>query len=124
MNRRTKSGFVLTALVLIAAPAASDNPKAMDGSTVVTCGVSTMLFGGAVPPNGFLVNSYPLFINDNGPAGPTTGIYLPGIGSPGSAVTFATPPGYKPMGPVSVFLLCVPTPDGGPFSAYVAARGW
>jgi hypothetical protein len=27
----------------------------IDGSTTITCNTSTMLFGGAVPPNGFVV---------------------------------------------------------------------
>jgi hypothetical protein len=84
-----------------------------------------MLFGGAVPHNGFMVQwsgSYVLVVNDNGPAyfdyfgvRPTTGFYVRG-----DTTTFITPPGYKPMGPVSVFQTCVNSPPPG----YVAARAW
>jgi hypothetical protein len=81
-----------------------------------------MLFGGAVPPNGFMVQwqgEQGLVVNDNGPAyydysgvQPQTGMF---VGN-----QFVTPTGYKPMGPVSVFQTCVNSPP----PAYVAARAW
>jgi hypothetical protein len=77
-----------------------------------------MLFGGAVPPNGFWVQSpYANFwINDHGPPtyNPTTGL---GTGFSGSN-PFTTPGGYKPMGPVSMLTYnCTGT-------VYINARAW
>src|SRR5437763_17102977 len=42
----------------------------VDGSTTITCGISTTLFGGGVPPHGFTVPPFQIeiFINDNSPA--------------------------------------------------------
>ena len=95
-------------------------PKSMDGSTFITCGTSTFLFNGAVPPNGFMVQATTGYaiVNDNGPAvfgGSTNdqgGFYLV------NGQVFVTPPGYKPLGPIRV--ICPPG-DGTP---YVAARAW
>jgi hypothetical protein len=104
----------------------------MDGSTNVAAQTSTTLFKGAVPPNAFMVRAYNngelCVVNDNGPAGANTnsGTVTAGFsllrdaGSGGSAPntvsnTFITPPGYKPMGPVSIWCQ-------GP--AFAAARGW
>ena len=115
----TKSTLALLSLVLFAAPAAVDDsrPKAIDGSTTLACGTSTMLFGGAVPPHGFMIQviNGSLAINDNGPASgsPPQGFYIATQAPP-----FITPPNYTPMGPVSVFALC-----GGP-TVYVIARAW
>jgi hypothetical protein len=105
------------------APAATALPStSMDGSMVVPTATSTTLFGGKVPPNAFMVQatSYNCFVNDNGPANgqnaaPQAGFWLLQGGGPGGVTTFMTPPGYKPIGPVSVYC------DG---PAYVAARGW
>jgi hypothetical protein len=91
-----------------------------------------MLFGGVTPQNGFMVMAEETssgaafcFINDDGPAslgGPNgvagfqvaTGVFT---GVPlGLSSIFATPPGYKPMGPVSV--VC-----GNP-SINIEARAW
>jgi hypothetical protein len=107
------------------APATTGVPRApMDGSVFISSGgVSTPLFNGAVPPNGFLVEgpgtSGNCWVNDNGPANIPVG---PGnFGQAGFTLitaggySFATPQGYKPMGVVSV--ICT-TP------AYIAARGW
>jgi hypothetical protein len=98
-----------------------------------------MLFGGAVPANGFMVQSanVDLFVNDNGPVSydSTTGLgtgfllFRAGTGDP----SFITPPGYKPMGPVSVYCSgttclqrdvnqnCIQSINN---TAYVAARAW
>jgi hypothetical protein len=82
----------------------------------INCGTSTVLFNGAVPPNGFMVGitGSAYVINDNGLAAylPTQSGFLVQANS-----VFVTPPGYKPMGAVSVFCLSGAT-------AYVAARAW
>ncbi|HEY7387240.1 MAG TPA: hypothetical protein VH640_01945 [Bryobacteraceae bacterium] len=127
MNLRSALVLVaaLTFIAAAAAAPAAHQTGSIDGSRTVTCKTATMLFGGAVPPNGFFVNSvFPITINDNGPASQTpnswnmSGIYLPGTSSPGGMGTFVTPQGYAPMGPVTVFAAC----DGG--TVYVAARAW
>jgi hypothetical protein len=73
------------------APAATAVPgPSMDGgvATVTTGQPAVTLFGGRVPPNGFIVrvfttNGYPVpngvycFVNDNGPAGSGVGFYMP-----------------------------------------------
>jgi hypothetical protein len=111
------------------APAATAVPNAsMDGSMNVAAATSTTLFNGAVPPNAFMVNAYSgaalCVVNDHGPAnGAPAGdgqiSILAGFAlaqTTASPVwTFMTPPGYKPIGPVSIW--CA-------YSTYVAARGW
>jgi hypothetical protein len=99
----------------------------MDGSTNVAAQTSTTLFKGAVPPNAFMVRAYDpaCIISDNGPAGANintnvvTGGFtlLPdfGTGAFYASSTFITPPGYRPMGTVSIWC---------PNPTYVAARGW
>jgi hypothetical protein len=88
-----------------------------------------MLFGGAVPPNGFMVQveaGGPIWINDNGPAGIGYGNGPPPLSNnPGFVITtggapptFITPSGYKPMGPVSVNC------NAPGSTLYVAARAW
>jgi hypothetical protein len=102
------------------APATTAVPRApMDGSMNVPATTSTTLFNGAVPPNGFMVHAAATcYVNDNGPAS------IPASGPPSvlgagfwfaEPATFITPPGYKPIGAVSV--IC-----GS--ATYVAARGW
>jgi hypothetical protein len=100
----------------------------MDGSMNVPAQTSTTLFNGAVPPNAFMVRAYTggfCLVNDNGPAGyninantVTSGFTLfanrDDVTSNGSA-SFITPPGYKPIGPVSIWCYG---------ATYVAARGW
>jgi hypothetical protein len=113
------------------APAATAVPgPSMDGGVAqVPSAQSTTLFGGKVPPNGFFIRVYAgngygppaiCFVNDNGPAGLGIGFYIPGD-VPGNvsfpSATFASPHGYKPIGPVSIW--CQTT---GPFN--LAARGW
>src|ERR1700746_328859 len=108
------------------APATTAVPgPSMDGSMAIQGGVTTTLFNGIVPPNGFMVQFYfsACLVNDNGPAfssnpGPNQ---MPGgfTASGGNGVSapsiFITPPGYKPIGPVTVYC-------GGP--NLVEARAW
>jgi hypothetical protein len=97
------------------APAATALPgTSMDGSTTILAGVPTMLFNGVVPPNGFLIQKFGTLctVNDNGPAGAQTGI---SFGTGPLSTIFVTPPGYKPIGVVSIW--CAQ-------AGYVAARGW
>jgi hypothetical protein len=120
----TTAALACLSVTWAAAAPHTDSGDSIDGSTTITCGTSTMLFGGAVPPNGFMVqsifgvNGQVLVVNDNGPAGNGQGFVI-GIDSRYgvSASTFITPPGYKPMGPVSVICYNAPT-------LYVAARAW
>jgi hypothetical protein len=100
----------------------------MDGTIATPNAGSYVLFNGAVPPNGFMVQiqqtgqiTETYYVNDNGPAGPLSGGGVGGflIGSiyvniP-LPIMFVTPPGYKPIGPVSVYC------TGG---TSLAARGW
>jgi hypothetical protein len=109
----------------IASPVGPQNPlpvintagaAAGDGSgTVATGGSPQTLFGGAVPVNGFLVqnnSSAALWVCD-------TGIASDGGASLQVAANggiFATPPGYKPAGAVSLY--------GGTTGQIFAARRW
>jgi hypothetical protein len=102
------------------APATTAVPRApMDGSMYVMAGMSTPLFNGTVPPNGFMVQAATLqcFVNDNGPAGLNAGFFF-GPNGQESVNLYVTPSGYKPIGAVSVYC---PGSGGG---TYVAARGW
>jgi hypothetical protein len=103
------------------APATTAVPRAsIDGSKVVPSQTSTTLFNGAIPPNGFMVLGNPngtCFLNDNGPAS-GAGDVVAGGGFAGFQLTtavFVTPPGYKPIGPVSIWCTA---------AGYVAARAW
>jgi len=114
------------------APAATAVPStSMDGSMNVAASTSTTLFKGSVPPNAFMIRvsgTVSSFVNDNGSA--SGGSYFGGSGNPAGFLllpdrtgdivpagtsTFLTPPGYKPIGPVSIW--CAG-------AGYVAARGW
>jgi len=93
--------------------------KATDGSVDIPPNVSTTLFGGITPPNGFIVQSVEFgdvcWVNDNGAVASGTGFaILPG------GPAFVTPLGYKPMGPVSIFC------SGGvrEHGIQVEARAW
>jgi hypothetical protein len=112
------------------APAATAVPgKSLDGSLNIPAATSTTLFSGAVPPNAFMVQvprGGQCVINDNGPAngtgvsspGPTAGFLMtlnPVASNYTGPPSFITPPGYKPIGPVSIW--CTE-------ATYVAARGW
>ena len=120
MYSQMKSAFgLLVALLLFMAPAATAD-SSLDGNMTVTNGESTLLFGGSVPPNGFSVQpSGECAINDNGPANCLPNhqgfLFIPSI----FPSVFITPPGYKPIGPVSVYC---PGPPGT--TTYVAARAW
>ncbi|MGH7114714.1 MAG: hypothetical protein ACREE9_09490, partial [Stellaceae bacterium] len=86
-----------------------------DGSGTVTVGATAQaLFGGVVPGNGWLVannSSAPVYVSD-------VGVATPGEASipiaPGAV--FATPPGYKPAGAVSLY--------GATSGQSFAARRW
>jgi hypothetical protein len=109
----------------IASPVGPQNPlpvistagaAASDGSGAVATGGSPQtLFGGAVPANGFLVqnnSSAALWVCDTGIASNGgASIQLAANGG-----VFATPPGYKPAGAVSLY--------GGTTGQVFAARRW
>jgi hypothetical protein len=124
MNAKSVLAIVAAVACLSAAMAAPavHHSGSIDGSAAVPCESSTMLFGGAVPPNGFMLQGADgtLLVSDNGPAnfdemsGSYTGFVMSG------QTIFITPAGYKPMGPVSVFARCGTTTGTFP----VAARAW
>jgi hypothetical protein len=117
------------------APAATAVPgPSMDGGVATApAGSSVTLFGGKVPPNGFMVrangsvlaniqNAPSCFVNDNGAASQNVGFILvpdtvivTGSIALSWSFSFTSPRGYKPMGPVSI-LCSGATP--------LAARGW
>jgi hypothetical protein len=88
---------------------------AVDGSgSVGIGGIAQLLFGGAVPANGYLVannSSGTLYVSDVGIA-TAGGTSVPIV----AGTVFMTPSGYQPPGPVSLY---GPT-TGQPF----AARRW
>jgi hypothetical protein len=97
------------------APAVTSAPgPALDGSVTVQPNVSTILFGGRIPPNGFMVSAGGYcVVNDHGPASMTSGF---SFGGPNPEPwLFITPTGYRPMGVVSVSCL---------YGGYIAARAW
>ena len=109
----------------VASPVGPQNPlpvvntagsAASDGSgTVASGGNAQTLFGGAVPANGFLVqnnSSAALWVCDTGAAA-NGGASLQLAANGG---IFATPSGYKPAGPVSLY--------GGTTGQAFAARRW
>jgi hypothetical protein len=126
MNTKSVLGISAAALACLSvAWAATTAPQtktgSIDGSTDVECGTTTLLFGGATPPNGFwlqFLRQGAAVANDNGPAtyDPISGV---GAGFP-LGPGFTTPPGYKPMGPVSVYAYNC----GASGSVYFAARAW
>jgi hypothetical protein len=80
----------------------SAGSAAVDGSgTIATGGVAQTLFGGATPANGFLLannSAATLYVSDVGTATPG-GASIPIAPS----AVFATPSGYRPAGPVSLY---------------------
>jgi hypothetical protein len=109
----TKTVLAILAALTFVGPATAQHTLKPDGSGKIACGVSTMLFGGAKPPTGFMVQIATgggMAINDDGPANPGTnsspqdGFLVPNIG--GAGAMFTTPTGYTPLGPVSVYALC------------------
>ena len=108
------------------APATTAVPgPSMDGSmTVPQGGVVVTLFSGVTPPNGFMVQinapnelGNTCNISDNLPATISgVGFLIGGVfNTTPLPNTFITPPGYKPIGPVSI--ICTS-------SITIAARGW
>jgi hypothetical protein len=104
---------------LYTAPATTAAPgPSIDGSVFVPNSQLIVLFGGGTPPNGFIIQAYgaqTCAINDNGPAsisniGTSPGGFIiqspnPQPGNPYASNNypiFTTPPGYKPLGPVSI----------------------
>jgi hypothetical protein len=100
----------------------------MDGSMNVPAQTSTTLFNGAVPPNAFMVRTYrttTCIVNDDGPAAydintntVTAGFIMtidPLNDFGFNTASFSTPPGYRPIGPVSIWCYG---------AARVVARGW
>lgn len=117
------------------APAATAVPgPSMDGGVAtVQGGETSTLFGGKVPPNGFMVRVFAdthygppatgCFVNDNGPAvGNGIGFYLvpDTIAEVNLSGTFISPQGYKPIGPVSI--ACAILQAGT--IVRLTARGW
>jgi hypothetical protein len=109
----------------VASPVGPQNPlpvvntvgiAAVDGSGAFVAGGSAQtLFGGAVPANGFLVqnnSSAALWVSDAGAA--SNGGASIQIAANGGV--FATPSGYKPAGPVSLY--------GASTGQAFAARRW
>jgi hypothetical protein len=120
------------------APAATAVPgPSMDGGVpTIPNSSSTTLFSGRVPPNGFMVRVFTsvyglnipgivCFVNDSGPANLGAGFYLKPDeaeeGAPASA-TFSSPPGYKPIGPVSIW--CTGGQNSAYSTVYLSSRGW
>ena len=114
--------YTAPATTSVPGPAIGGNIAIPDG------GMSTLLFDGAVPPNGFMVQLTPVpvieaattcYVNDNGPAQalpPTVGFIVERFRSSTPLPSlFVTPQGYKPMGPVSI--AC-----NGP--AHIEVRAW
>jgi hypothetical protein len=105
------------------APATVAVPGPSMNGSAVTNGFVT-LFNGVVPPNGFMVQinesssvGTRCNVSDDGPAAVESRGFLFGgiwVETPLPNM-FVTPPGYKPIGPVTV--AC----SGG---IYVEARGW
>lgn len=88
---------------------------AVDGSGMIAAGGTAQpLFGGVTPATGFLVcnnSAVALYVSDVGSAAPGgSSIQI----APGA--TFATPAGYRPAGPVSIY--------GGTSGQGFAARRW
>jgi hypothetical protein len=109
------------------APATTAVPSVpMGGSVAVPTGGDALpLFNGATPRDGFMVQMNlnggggPCWVNDNGPAkvSPPNGFLV--VGGGGFSPMFATPQGYKPIGPVSI--ACAGSSGG---LAYFEVRGW
>jgi hypothetical protein len=132
-----KIAFVIASMVALSGAAArgdsSDDekfPLGVDGSLIVPANTATVLFGGKVPPNGFTIQLYgngtpQCIVNDHGPPfnppgtnGPS-GFVIPQTGGAAPLTygfpIFTTPPGYKPIGPVSIYCYA---------SVSAEIRGW
>jgi hypothetical protein len=91
-----------------ACDAAAGITVSIDGSTTLTTAGPTQLFGGVIPPIGYMVQVYSntvggsagaCFVNDNGPAAQHVGFEV----DANTGVAFVTPKGYTPLGPVSIW---------------------
>ena len=119
--------------IAAAAPPACRAQSPCDGSVFLgpdyVPGTPVTLFGGVVPADGFMVGVYSgafgnCSVNDDGPATSVNGFKLVLTGQtsdvngthPPGALPLVTPPGYKPIGPVSVE--CTTN------EVSVEARGW
>jgi hypothetical protein len=98
----------------------------MGGPLTVNGGIAASLFNGVTPPNGFMVQmntpnelGNTCYVSDNGPANgnaaPPVGFIIGGNVTGATPFLFVTPPGYKPMGPVTVW--CAQ-------GLYIETRGW
>jgi hypothetical protein len=129
-RERKMKYYALIAAALLATPAAAKQPAtpvviepqpAIDGSMYpAPVSKSVLLFGGITPPNGFSLGTISgqfCFVNDHGPAGDGIGFVF----GPGGSFTYTTPPGYKPMGPVSIYCLDLSEPSVPP---PITARAW
>jgi hypothetical protein len=120
--------------IAAAAPPACTSHSPCDGSMLLgpnyVPGTAVTLFDGVVPTDGFMVGVYAgafgdCTVTDDGPATTTNGFLLKLTGQTSDsfgnqatpyALPFVTPPGYKPIGPVSV--QCTSN------EVSVQARGW
>src|ERR1700757_4339185 len=120
--------------IAAAAPPACTSRSPCDGSVFLgpnyAPGIAVTLFGGVVPADGFMVGVYSsafgnCTVSDDGPATSINGFKLQLTGQTSdsngtqptpNALPLVTPPGYKPIGPVSV--QCTTN------EVSVAARGW
>ena len=92
---------------------AAGSPAVVGDGTIVSATSAQTLFAGVTPVNGFSIGNNcasPMFISDGGTAASNVGFQV------ANGATYTTPPGYKPVGPVSVY--------GGTTSGNFAARRW
>jgi hypothetical protein len=116
--------FTLVSTTALAAPPAQhviiEPQPAIAENVIVVYAVSTLLFGGVTPANGFSVQGASAIcaVNDGAPASLSQPIGF--LTSPNAIYT--TPLGYKPVGPVSVACEIPDQPGAGPI--VVNARAW
>jgi hypothetical protein len=135
IKKTTIAALTLASAMNIAAAAPQcTSHSACDGSVLLgpdyVPGTPVTLFGGVVPADGFMVGVYSgafgnCTVSDHGPATSINGFKLRFTGQTSDsfgnlatpyALPFVTPPGYKPIGPVSV--QCTSN------EVSVEARGW
>jgi hypothetical protein len=93
---------------------AAGSPAVVGDSTIVSATSAQTLFSGVTPVNGFSICNNcasAMWCSDGGTAGNAVGFYIAASGG-----IYTTPPGYKPVGPVSVY--------GGTNGGNFAARRW
>jgi hypothetical protein len=93
---------------------AAGSPAVVGDGTIVSATVAQTLFAGVTPVNGFAICnncSSAMWASDGGTAASNVGFYIAASGG-----IYTTPPGYKPVGPVSLY--------GGTTSGNFAARRW